>query len=493
MKKIINLLLLLCLILSGCGKKDNEETINGGAIDINPDAQGVVVREDISGDYYAISCRDTDGTELELYNDRLHLNPDGTGTYEVDGEFYNLEWKYEDKVFSFADEGGDQFTGTCYNGMIGGTYYYDYYFMFVSDYDLYLSLTQDVSTLTEDSGNASNEDMTTENASSTSVYYTLQTLREPKYGIKTALALVPYGWSASVNVLWGVCSTMYPAFATVTMTSPDGNARIEVTSTMAYMQMARNGSWVAEGTYLDFYNIFLNYRNAHEYNDYILGTMGYKGTILNQQKASYEHQLALNGEANTYLAALSASQGVSGKRCEGSFEKTSYFITQGNAYEVDISSAVIMAEIESGMFDQYLWTVPYSAAFTAYTEEAYSNYYQIFDNVVANTNFTNEFIYVVQRNAQYLNEMMHQYLMEKVYSPSSSDINSWDSEYTDNGSDKFINEWCDVITERDEYTTIDGNSIKVPTAYDTVYQDGDYIYMGPDSGAPQGWTQLNKN
>lgn len=39
---------------------------------------------------------------------------------------------------------------------------------------------------------------------------------------------------------------------------------IEMRSTMGYLQMARKGVWTPEGTYLDNYNIYLNYRNAHQ-------------------------------------------------------------------------------------------------------------------------------------------------------------------------------------------------------------------------------------
>ena len=83
--------------------------------------------------------------------------------------------------------------------------------------------------------------------------------------------------------------------------------------------------------------------------------------------------------------------------------------------------------------------------------------------------------------------------MEKVFSPSSGDIRGWDAEYVETDQDRFVNEWCDVIKEQDEYVTGDGNTIKIPTKYDTVYQNGDTIYMGPDTDLGVDWTQLNKS
>lgn len=482
MKKIVILLVMLLMVLSGCTKEKKEEPLTE-----DKEPEMIRVSEDISGDYYAISCRDENGNELKLDGEILHLYADGSGMFEILDEQHPLTWTLKDNKLSFTDDDGDVFNGNYANGMIGGTYFNNYYYMFTNDEELFNSFN----TISETSpAETAPADSKTDSAEG--CYYGLQVLHEPKYGIKTAIAMVPYGWSASVNVEWGMCSTMYPALGTVRMLSPDGRAMIDILSPFGYMQMARKGQWVPEGTYLDLYNVYLNYRNAAQYNDLIFEKCGYKGTILYTQGPDYEFQLDLNGAANAYLAGLSSPIGIEGKQCEGTYAKTSYFVTQGNAYEVEVLSTVIMAETVNGYFDNYTWFVPCCATFIAADEEAYSRYAAIFDNVVANTSFSNEFIYVVQRNAQYLNEMIHQYLMEKIYSPSSSDITGWDSEYVETESDKFVNAWCDVIKEQNEYVTADGNSIKVPTSYDSVYQDGDYIYMGPQAGAPDGWTELNK-
>lgn len=480
MKKILltAMAILTGLALIGCGIAKKGET----TIETEEQPSATVA----AGDYYAFTCKDSKGTKLELDGEVLHINSDGTGSFKYLNETYSLEWTYENGEFTFTDEGGDTFNGKCYDTIIAGTYFNDYYYEFTSDKELAQAMIDG-----KDTGSHPAADPQLETADSTAVYYTMQNLYEPKYGIKTALALVPYGWTASVNVDWGRLSTKYPAVATISLVSPDGDAAIEIMSTDGYLQMARNGVWMNEGAYLDMYNVFLNYRNAHDYNAWVLNAIGRSGTVINQQGPSYEFQLDLNGAANAYLATFTAS-GQEGVQCEGTYEKTSYLINDGELYAADLSSTVIMAETLNGAFDSYSWFVPYLAIFTAATEDAYNNYSKVFDNVVANSSFSNEFRYVVQKNAEYLNEMMRQYLLEKIYSPSSGDIESWDSSYTETESDKLINAWSDVIMERDEYTTLDGNSIKVSTQYDTVYQDGDLIYMGPDSQSPEGWTKLDK-
>ena len=485
MKKIIKLIMILSLfLLMGCNNKASKE--NSEVPVTEEKAPG------IAGTYYVMSCKDKDGKELKLDYETLHLNEDGTGMFFLNGDAYELNWTYKDGVLEFTDSEGDSFKGSYTSGMIYGTYFDDITYMFTNNYEMASSIWNNQETLEEAAKDPSPAQDIPKNSPGTYFYKT--TLYEPTYGIKTANTLVPYGWSVRVNVEWGLISTMYPALATVTLTSPDGNATIEVYSTMAYMMMARNGNWVAEGTYLDFYNIFLNYKNAGEYNDFLLGKVGgFKGTVMNRQGPSYEFQLGLNGEANTLLAALSSSSGTSPIEAEGSFEKTTYFITEGNAYEVEMVSSVVMAHVKVMNNQETVeWIVPQTACFIARNEKAYSDYKDIFDLIVANTSFCENFIYVVQKNAAYLNDMIHAYLMEQAFKPSGSDIEGWNSTYTETDHDKWINAWDDVITERDAYTTTDGEQIKVSTQYDAVYQNGDTIYAGPQTDLGVDWTQLNK-
>ena len=339
--------LLASSLLVGCGKSDKKddegsiESDNNNAVITQSTNPGIIPAvTNISGDYYAFSCKDENDTKLKLNDEILHLFDDGTGVFEIEGESYSLNYNLDQNRFSFVDEEGDEFNGNYYSGIIAGTYFNNYYYMFTNDYDLYLSMIDN--DIDDISGN-SNSEPVAEKADSTSVYYTMQTLYEPKYNIRTAVALVPYGWHASVSVFWGLCSLMTPALALITMVSPDGKAMIEMQSTMGYLQMARKGVWTPEGTYLDNYNIYLNYRNAHQYNDYLLNAYGCKGTILNQQGPGYGMQQLLNNAANEYMTGLASANGIQGVQSEGTYEKTSYFITDGEYYEVEICSTVIMA------------------------------------------------------------------------------------------------------------------------------------------------------
>ena len=554
MKKVLALVLVLVLVLAGCGPSGSntgnagsagnnnengsglsysdvvvpENTANqsgGGGLIGQPKTSGEgasdeEIRKSLFGIYWAIRCSDADGTELTLDGETLGLYADGSGEFTIDDEIYQLNWKYENGEFSFVDEDGDEFHGKVAGNIISGTYFNDYRYTFTSDMELAMNILGDDFVFgrgdspegpgqsdqpqpsgkdpdkPEGQGGSGTGTGSGSGAGGTSAgyfsgRYTMKTLYEPQYGIKTALALVPYGWTSRVDSEWGLVSTMYPAAATIVMVSPEGDAKIEIRSIQAYFEMARNGVNVAEGTYYDFYNTILNYRNAHEFNVYMAGLLGYDTSNIVSAIGPYESaQQELDNAANALLQSLAGPTAIQALGCEGSAEKTTFSINTGGVYRIEMMSAVVAAAIQYNQIKQILWDVPYVAMFTAATPDAYSRYAGIFETVVNNSFFTGEFLYVVQRNGAYMSDMIHNYLMEKAFSPSAGDVRSWDSEYVDDGSDSFLNAWSDVIKERYDYTTEDGSVIKVGTEYDSVYQNGDDIYMGPDGQAPDGWTKL---
>ena len=53
--------------------------------------------------------------------------------------------------------------------------------------------------------------------------------------------------------------------------------------------------------------------------------------------------------------------------------------------------------------------------------------------------------------------------------------------------------WDDVITERDEYKTLDGRKLKTSMYNETVAQDGDKFYFGKKTEVPNGFKELSKS
>lgn len=326
--------------------------------------------------------------------------------------------------------------------------------------------------------------------------YTMQTMYDTRYGLKTALALVPYGWNAGLETEWGIVSTLYPATATIVMTSPEGNAKIEIRSPQAYVQMSRNGvQAMAEGIHYQTYNTYLNYRNAHDHNLLIASLMGLGSKVVSTQGPNEQIQQVLTEQAYQYLQSFLSTGTSQGVGYEGTMEETVFDTRSAGTYRTAVTSSVIGAEFATNAgayFDQIFWTVPVLTVFTAATEEAWNKYKPVCDHVMNNSSFCGEFIYVVRQNGEYMANMINNYLLQQAYNPSASEISGWDSGYHDDGSDKFISDWCDVIKEKNNYVTEDGSIIKVDTAYDTVYQNGDLIYLGPDGLSPDGWTRLEQ-
>ena len=108
---------------------------------------------------------------------------------------------------------------------------------------------------------------------------------------------------------------------------------------------------------------------------------------------------------------------------------------------------------------------------------------------------TFEFLYVNVCYGAAIDDAIHTGLIQQSMEYILGSSDTWVSEAEsspDYDSGRSADQWSDMIYESDEYETTDGSRIKVSTQYDTVYQDGDQLYMGPDAYAPDGWTKLNK-
>ena len=86
--KILSFLLITSVLLTGCASAGSQ-----GSTGAETGTQTETIPEvaDISGDYFAFSCRGPDGAEYELEDEFLHLESDGTGYFSISGEKYELE------------------------------------------------------------------------------------------------------------------------------------------------------------------------------------------------------------------------------------------------------------------------------------------------------------------------------------------------------------------------------------------------------------------
>lgn len=325
-------------------------------------------------------------------------------------------------------------------------------------------------------------------------YFTHETLYDPATGVPTANVLVPGGWTASVSVNWSFVSTSSPGVATVTMTSPDGQARILMVSNQAFADMYSGGMHFNGGEDRGLYVTLMDYYNADEVQALGLENEGYGGAEkIGHYPVSDEIQRLAEEAAEVKLQSNLAS-GITGLGSEGTAADNLYRLRDVYIeYFTLVTAAEVYVAGSNASLDSIYWNVPISFMLIAQTEDAYDQYKGIFDVVLANSDFTFEFLYANVQYGTAIDDAIHQGLMRQSYEYILSDSNSWVSEAESSSgydSSTWADQWSDVIYERNEYETTDGGTIKVDTAYDSVYQNGDEIYMGPDGLAPDGWTKL---
>ena len=336
-----------------------------------------------------------------------------------------------------------------------------------------------------------------ETGSSEGTLYTHRVLKDPKTGIDAVTALIPDGWYADVSVDWGRVDANSPGLAVMTLTSPDSHAQIKMFSNQQYFDITANGQRYEEGINMQIFASILHYRTAEEFQKLGLESEQHPNARIVKRIDVSDDMKALVQEASRVklqnnLGSASAAVGAEGTVAHNLYQDRNLYIEYFNM----VTSARTKISAGRVSMDQISWNVPISFLFYADSEEAYGKYRDVFLNVMANSDVTMEFVYVNLCYGQQIIALIQQNLTSQAEAYLNSSAGAWAEEYERSSgydSDAWANQWSDVIYERNEYTTTDGNTIKVDTKYDSVYQDGDRIYMGPDGLAPDNWTKLYPN
>lgn len=331
-------------------------------------------------------------------------------------------------------------------------------------------------------------------ASGAAGYFTHQALSYA--GVPVANVLVPDGWSAQVSVNWSFVSTSSPGVAQVTLLSPDGRSAICLVSNQSFADMTVNGARVAEGIDYGLYMTNKFYRNAEQAAEMELERLGYGGASLVERYEVADSLVNMADEAaqvklQSNMGAASTALGYEGTVVDNLYRLGDGYIE----CFLMVTASETLASTNYVQLDSLFWNLPMECLLVADSREAYDSYRPMFELVTANSSFTMEFLYVNLRYGSAIDDVIHAGLMQQSYEYIMGESGSWLEEYQsspDYEPRNWTDEWSDVIMERNEYRTTDGGTLKVDTAYDSVYQDGDRIYMGPDGLAPDNWTKLEK-
>lgn len=352
-------------------------------------------------------------------------------------------------------------------------------------------------------------------AEPTGVYGTYVTLTDPATGVAVMDTMLPRGWTAQLQTNWGFVSTTNPCLATAFFTSPDGQAQIIVQTAQDYLESPDSLGLMPlyEGVDMQTYITYLGYKNAGQFLDaYFNGVLGTGGVVIQETPVDSSIQSLLQQTAKAYLDnVVSGFQSLAGPygysvwagNYEGtaSFRRYRFTAADGNSYVADAQCLCICIEYTTN--NGYVtntdrpWTVPMCTFFIAPDEATLDRYKDdanmILDNIMQNDEFT----YMKQAYGRDIrNKIMLQQtnqISAMTEAQAQTYMNDYEPSTSSYTSDDWANDWSDYIYDQQEYTTVDGNTIKASTSYDAVFQNGDEFYFGSVGSAPDGWTQLTPN
>ena len=309
--------------------------------------------------------------------------------------------------------------------------------------------------------------------------------------------LLPEGWTVQMQSSWGLINPL-PGQEIVTFVSPDGKATVSIASPQIYEEASDRGS----GANVSDFITFFPYMNASSYVDYYLqnnymNAVGLGDVDTADQQAgidAFTEVYATNG-INTALQYCRYP--ITGYGSEGTVARRQYQLGEGygefscavSAYQYSYTKVMLN-------ITETWWQLLNSVAYTAADKEAFEQYYDDYEVIVANGYFTAGLVsaeaYVIQQIYNTVTELRTEERIRELtggYSTSGTPITSSDMET----QDLIMQAWDDYIKDQDTYSLSDGSTLHVPTSVDTVAQNGDSVYFGTTGSVPIGYDILTAN
>ena len=322
-------------------------------------------------------------------------------------------------------------------------------------------------------------------------------LVDPYADVVAYQGLLPEGWTVQMQSGWGLINPL-PGQEIVSFVSPDGRASISIASPQIYEEASDRGY----GANVSDFITFVPYMNASSYIDYYVqnsyvNAVGLGDVDTADQQAgidAFTEVYATNG-INTALQYCRYP--ITGYGAEGTVARRQYQFGEGfgefscavSAYKYSYTKVMLN-------ITETWWQLLNSVAYTAADKEAFEQYYDDYELIVANGYFTAGLVsaeaYVIQ---QIYNTVTEQRTEERIreltggYSTSGTEITSSDMET----QDLIMQAWDDYIKDQDTYSLSDGSTLHVPTSVDTVAQNGDSVYFGTKGSVPIGYDILTAN
>ncbi len=327
--------------------------------------------------------------------------------------------------------------------------------------------------------------------------------------------VLPDGWTVQVtDLMIGSESITCPNAIYLTATSPDGKAKMVYLSERQFLQSYANlMGYEARSTddVFDYSNMMhtLNYRNAAACCDLA-------AEILFETSVTFVKERLLSKEDEAIL--LDARQKNDAAIRKDMEEASRLYNMQYNVLGTDLTfacrtyqagSKAITVQAYSSGFELYndmsvlnytsysrdiYWSMP--SVYALWTDaDVHEDYMTAFQAFAVGTGISEEYEMFRHLNSQ---RLILAYLQAKNGGSNTySGMDQWERENAgdtiDNGDTySAMDAWDDVIRGETDYTTSDGSHVKLPNAYDHVYElDTGDIFATNTTFEPGGGTELD--
>lgn len=321
----------------------------------------------------------------------------------------------------------------------------------------------------------------------------------------------PDDWQVSEQVQWSSYGN-YPGMTQLSAVSPDGLRSFQLISTMSYFQTDSIFSLLGENeTDPTTYRIHRQYRTAEQFVELFISNLGCTSaqklgsSSIDQQSLGALQSVA---EQHAYQTGYSLVQSLANLGMSANlvgYESTvvdnRYAVTtqSGQTEYIEVFTLVWayqtswVVQNSSITVNEIYWCVPFMYISTAESEQALASTQNEFLTFVSNSQISPEFYYLVRQYRSYIENQLAQQLTNQIQAATEIQSQLMDGYGSSSDTnDRVTDMWSDYIYDRDDYTTSDGSTVKVPTYYDHVYEtDSGDIYVTNDTlDVPSDWQEL---
>ena len=332
-------------------------------------------------------------------------------------------------------------------------------------------------------------------------------------GLNMALGQIaaPDDWQTMQQVQWSAYGN-YPGMELLGAISPDQQRSFMLMSHMAFYQTDSIFTSLNEGEAdPTTYRIFRQYRTADQYSELVLSLMGLSvaerlgsGCIDSQslsamQSAAQQHAYNVGFELEQAAAPYGLGLSLTGYEATVSNSRYRTLTQDGQTQYIELMLLVwayqtSMPVTNSSMVtNEIYWCCPFTYIFAAESEQALEEMKNEYLTFICNSQVSPEFQYLVRQYRAYIENLLAQQMINQLQAANEMQSQLMqDYGSSSDTNDRVTEMWSDYIYDRDDYTTSDGSTVKVPTYYDHVYEtDSGDIYVTNDTlDVPSDWQEL---